>query len=114
MKKIALFLCFVMLFTTSTFAASTNSVSRDGGAYKEYTPLGFITFNIHPLDEVTTGSSIILTFETAKVFDQSVIDGTSTDTNALGYNSTGYQYSYYDWNSTQGFYDVMPQVSTNQ
>ena len=53
MKKIALFLCFVMLFTTSTFAASTNSVSRDGGAYKEYTPLGFITFNIHPLDEVT-------------------------------------------------------------
>lgn len=114
MKKIALFLCFVMLFTASTFAASTNSVSREGGAYKEYTPLGFMTFNIRPLDEVTTGSSIILTFETAKVFDQSVIDGTSTDTNALGYNSTGYQYSYYDWNSTQGFYDVMPQVSTNQ
>ena len=76
--------------------------------------MGFMTFNIRPLDEVTTGSSIILTFETAKVFDQSVIDGTSTDTNALGYNSTGYQYSYYDWNSTQGFYDVMPQVSTNQ
>ena len=32
----------------STFAASTNSVSRDGGAYKEYTPLGFTVslFNI--------------------------------------------------------------------
>lgn len=114
MKKIALFLCFVMFFTTSSFAASTNSISRDGGAYKEYTPLGFITFNITPLDEVVTGSSIILTFETAKVFDQSVIDGTSTDTKAIGYNSNGYQYSYYDWNTTQGFYDVMPQVNTNQ
>ena len=67
MKKIALFLCFVMLFTTSTFAASTNSVSRDGGAYKEYTPLGFITFNIRPLDEVTTGSSIILRFLTSQL-----------------------------------------------
>lgn len=57
---------------------------------------------------------LFLLLKQQKVFDQSVIDGTSTDTNALGYNSTGYQYSYYDWNSTQGFYDVMPQVSTNQ
>ena len=66
MKKIALFLCFVMLFTASTFAASTNSVSREGGAYKEYTPLGFMTFNIRPLDEVTTGSSIILLLKQQK------------------------------------------------
>lgn len=114
MKKIALFLCFTMLFTINAFGASTNSVSREGGAYKEYTPLGFITLNIHPLNEVTTGSSIIVTFETAKVFDQDVIDGTSKDKNAYGYNGSGYQYSYYDWNSTQGFYDVMPNVSTNQ
>ena len=103
MKKIALFLCFVMLLQQVHLQHLQTAFQEMEGLNKEYTPLGFITFNIHPLDEVTTGSSIILTFETAKVFDQSVIDGTSTDTNALGYNSTGYQYSYYDWNSTQAF-----------
>lgn len=114
MKKFLSLFLVVVLMSVNTFAASRNELSTGPTVVKDEDSLARLNFNITPYNEVETGTSIFIEFNNATVFEQDIIDGTSTNKEEYGYNDTGYQYSYCDWDRSQGFYDVMPKLDTAQ
>ena len=117
MKKFLMLLSFVLALNSGTavFAASTNSVTKIQHV-KDGTSLASASYEIVPHSEVETGSSIIITFTNATVFSQDIIDGTSTDTKAVGYKEGGYQYNEngVTWDRTKNFGEVMPYTKSSQ
>ncbi len=117
MKKILLLLSIVFALNsmTAAFASSTNTVTKVQHV-KNGTSLASASYEIVPHSEVETGSSIIITFTNATVFSQDIIDGTSTDTKAIGYLSGGYQYNEngITWDGSASFSDVMPYTGTSR
>ncbi len=117
MKKFLMLLSFVLALNTATcvFASSTNSVTTVQHV-KDGTSLASASFEIVPHSEVETGSSIILTFTNATVFSQDIIDGTSSDTTAVGYKTGGYQYNVngITWDGTKSFGEVVPYTGSSQ
>ncbi len=110
-KKICAFFMALILTASVVSAASRNSLSRGPLTVKNESSLAFCSLQIEPLNEIETGSSIFIEFTNATVFSQDVIDGTSTDEEEYGYNSTGYQWG---WDRTKTFYDVMPYTNSAQ
>lgn len=116
LKKFVSTIMAVAVMTTGVFASSINTISRSNIVVRDETSLAFANILIEPRNEVETGSSIIIELTNATIFDQSIIDGTSSDEKAIGYNAGGYQYKYGGsmWNTSDGFGDVMPKVDTAQ
>lgn len=112
-KKIALILTLVASFSSIVQGASNNSVSTQQYVMIEKS-LANADFLIEPINEVATGSSIIITFTNGIVFPQDVIDGTSNDTKEIGYNKDGYQYKVNgaNWDKNDGFHTVMPDINS--
>ena len=115
MKKLFLILAMALAVNSTAFAASTNNVTkiqhlRDGSS------LAAASFEITPHSEVETGSSIIITFNNATVFSQDIIDGTSSDTQEVGYKTDGYQYSEngVTWNGHDSFDKVVPYTKSGK
>lgn len=115
MKKLFLIIAAVLVFNTTAFALSTNTVTkiqhlRNGAS------LADASFEIVPHSEVETGSSIIITFNNATVFSQDIIDGTSSDTKAVGYKAGGYQYceNGVTWNGKDSFSQVVPYTNSGK
>lgn len=115
MKKLFLILVMTFALNSTVLATSTNNISkiqhlRDGSS------LAAASFEITPHSEVETGSSIIITFNNATVFPQDIIDGTSSDTNAVGYNTFGYQYSEngITWNGSDSFDKIVPYTGSGK
>ncbi len=100
-KLISLLMAAVLLFNVPVYAASYASLNKVRTIRDEVEPSDqYLT--ITPLDEVSTGSSIIISFTNAKVVSQTQIDAV-------------YQYDYYNWKgSSEGFWTVMTQVKTNE
>lgn len=109
-KLTTLFLTFA-LTATSVSAASRNTLSRGPLTVRDESSLAFCSLQIEPLNEVETGSSIFIRLTNATVFEQDIIDGTSTNKDDYGYNGKGYQWG---WNRSQGFYDIVPDTYTAQ
>ncbi len=115
MKKLFLILAMALALNTTALATSTNNVTkiqhlRDGSS------LADASFEITPHSEVETGSSIIITFNNAKIFSQDIIDGTSNDTKEVGYKAGGYQYSEngITWNGKDSFNEVVPYTASGK
>lgn len=115
MKKLFLILAMALAINTTVFATSTNNVTkiqhlRDGSS------LASASFEITPHSEVETGSSIIITFNNATVFSQDIIDGTSSNTEEVGYKTGGYQYSEngITWNGKDSFDKVVPYTASGK
>ncbi len=100
MKKIiSLIIAAVMLFSIPVQAASYASLNKTK-TIRDEVLVSDQYLKITPLNEVETGSSIIISFTNAKVPLQTQIDSM-------------YQYSYYDWKgSSEGFWDVVPKLNT--
>lgn len=100
-RVISLAIAVVMLFSVPVYAASYASLNKTKTIRDEVEPSDQY-LKITPLDEVSTGSSIIISFTNAKVVSQEQIDGV-------------YQYDYYNWKGpSEGFWDVMTKVKTNE
>lgn len=98
-RLISLVMAAVMLFSVPVHAASYASLNKTRTIRDEVEPSDQY-LKITPLDEVSTGSSIIISFTNAKVVSQTQIDAV-------------YQYPHYDWKgSSEGFWDVMTKVKT--
>lgn len=117
MKRFLMLLAFVLAFNSgaAVFGASTNSVTKIQHVKNE-TSLASASYEIIPHSEVETGSSIIITFTNATVFSQDIIDGTSSDTKAIGYKEGGYQYNVngITWDGSKSFSEVVPYTSSNE
>lgn len=114
-RKLSLLLALVLTLSTGVYAASTNSVTTEQ-RLKTGESLAGQSIIIEPHSEVETGSSIVITFDNAVIFDQDVIDGTCRDADKDGYNGLGNGYQYKinggNWNKNDSFYDVMPKSDT--
>lgn len=106
-------LCFVMAaitaISTPVYAASENTINRTPVVH-DGDPLENVYLKIVPKDEISTGDSIIITFENAEVFSQEVIDGTESDSTEDGYRLGGYQYRY-GWKRGESFQDIIDRGS---
>ncbi|MCD7855750.1 MAG: copper amine oxidase N-terminal domain-containing protein [Clostridiales bacterium] len=100
-KLISLLMAAVLLFNVPVYAASYASLNKVRTIRDEVEPSDqYLT--ITPLDEVSTGSSIIISFTNAKVVSQTQIDAV-------------YQYDRYNWKGAgEGFWTVMTQIKTNE
>ncbi|MCD8237730.1 MAG: copper amine oxidase N-terminal domain-containing protein [Clostridiales bacterium] len=100
-KLISLLMAAVLLFNVPVYAASYASLNKVRTIRDDVEPSDqYLT--ITPLDEVSTGSSIIISFTNAKVVSQTQIDAV-------------YQYDRYNWKgSSEGFWTVMTQIKTNE
>lgn len=98
----------VIMFTSNVMATSSNSINKVR-TVKKNEAITDSYLKIVPKDQVDTGSSIVIKFTNARVPSQDIIDGRGSGN---GYKKGGYQYSYCDWDISQGFYDVMPNINT--
>ncbi len=95
-KTLALLMAFILLLNINIFAASYAGLDRVSVIRDEaIQPTQYL--KITPYNEVTTGSSIVISVTNADILSQSDIDSM-------------YQYPY-DWRG-EGFYDFMPKVKT--
>ncbi len=97
-KLLCLLITAIMISNVTVFAASYASINKIKTVRNDVEPSDQY-LKITPLNEVETGSSIVISFTNAKVVEQGQIDGV-------------YQYSRYSW-SGEGFWDVVPRFKTN-
>lgn len=110
MKKTALILIFILVFTSSVYGRSRNEIVEKGSVKKAGEAVS-AELVIKPVDEVETGAYVEIEFENAVVFSQEVIDGNG-NADEIGFNGSGRGYQYegymgYRWNGKSGFGDVM-------
>lgn len=107
--------CLSLALSSSVFASSENSISKDDYSVANGKSLSAIDIIIEPDDEVETGDYITITFTNAEVFDQDVIDGEG-ESGDVGYKRNGYQYRYNgdNWTKKYGFGEVVDSISNGE